>query len=130
MSRRTDSNTITAAPSRMSTPSRAEARFSTFSCPYMWVSSAGSSALRTEKKATTDASRSMLEWTASVRIATEPVAAPATIFNTISDPLDATDRRAARAFDTGATREASLKPQPSPPRKATSEELARLGRGG
>ena len=37
----------------------------------------------------------MLEWTASVMIAIDPVAAPAAIFNTISVALEATDNRAA-----------------------------------
>ena len=90
------------APTRIRTPSSAEARFSTFSCPYMWLSSAGSSALRIEKKATNDASRSMLEWTASVTIAIEPVAAPATSFRTMSTVFEATEIRAARSFRAGS----------------------------
>jgi hypothetical protein len=52
------------------------------------------SRLRTEKKATIDATRSMLECTASVRIDTEPVIDPATTLSRIRTELEATDRAA------------------------------------
>ena len=67
------------APTRIGTniPSIVAARFSTFSCPYGWSASASLSALRTETKAITEATRSMSEWIASVRIAIDPVIARA-----------------------------------------------------
>jgi hypothetical protein len=74
---------ITAAPTRMSIPSIAAARFSAFSCPYWCSRSGGSSALRTETRAITDATRSIPEWAASVRSAIDPVIAPAAIFSAI-----------------------------------------------
>ena len=87
-----------AAPSRISIPSIAAARFSTFSWPYGCVSSAGSSALRTEKKATSEAIRSILEWTASVMIAIDPVMTPAASFRAISTRLETIDTVAARVL--------------------------------
>src|SRR3954470_24354770 len=72
---------ITAAPTRMSIPSIAAARFSAFSCPYWCSRSGGSSAWRTATNAITDATRSIPEWAASVRIAIDPVMAPAAILS-------------------------------------------------
>src|SRR5437763_15358638 len=123
-----------AAPTRMSTPSSAAVRFSTFSWPYGWLGSGGSSALRTEKYATTDASRSIAECTASVRIAIEPVTAPATIFSTISVALDAIDSPAARVFvgrsvGLAAVRKTLLMP-PGFPDRATQGTPEQRGRGG
>src|SRR5438445_354881 len=46
----------------------------------------------------------MLEWTASVTIAIEPVAAPATSFSTIRAELDAIDSRAALSLRPGSSR--------------------------
>ena len=43
----------------------------------------------------TEASRSIEEWAASVRIAIEPVIAPAAILSAISSELEATERVAA-----------------------------------
>jgi hypothetical protein len=54
--------------------------------------------LRTEKYATVEASRSMLEWTASVMIAIEPVTAPAAIFRTIRTELETMESAAARCL--------------------------------
>ena len=144
-SRRADSKMMIPAPTRIRMPSSAEARFSTFSWPYMWLSSAGSSALRIEKKATNDASRSMLEWTASVTIAIEPVAAPATSFRTIRTVFEAIDTRAARSLRAGSGRTspvggcaagwtASASPRLMPPAlrrsRATPPARAPRARGG
>ena len=96
--RRTDSKMISPAPSRISTPSIAAARFSTFACPYMCDSSAGSSAFRTEKKAITDARRSIAECAASVRIAIEPVTTPAKTLRTISAAFEAIETAATRVL--------------------------------
>src|SRR3954470_20474229 len=87
-----------AAPTRISIPSIAAARFSTFSWPYGWDASAGSSALGTEKKATSDAIRSMLEWIASVMIAIEPVMTPAASLRAISTEFETIDTLAARVL--------------------------------
>src|SRR5919106_1883431 len=86
---------ITPAPTRISIPSIAAARFSTFWCPYGWSASAGSSAFRTEASAITDAIRSISEWIASVRIAIDPVIAAAATLIAISRELEATERLAA-----------------------------------
>ena len=56
----------------------------------------GLSAWRTEKNATIEASRSIAEWIASVRIATEPVTAPATSLSTISAEFEPIESAAAR----------------------------------
>ena len=84
-----------AAPTTISIPSIAAARFSTFSWPYGCSGSGGSSALRTETSAITEARRSTEEWAASVMIAIEPVIAPAAILRAISSKLEATERVAA-----------------------------------
>ena len=59
------------------------------------MSSAGSSALRTDTNATIDAMRSIAEWIASLAIATDPVIAAAAIFSAMSAALDAMDTPAA-----------------------------------
>src|SRR3954454_21978263 len=74
------------------------ARFSSEACPYGCEASAGSAALRSEKKAINDASRSIDECAASVRIATEPVTTPATILSAISREFDAIESAAARVL--------------------------------
>jgi hypothetical protein len=79
------------APTRIRIPSIPAATFSTLAWP-------GSSALRTEKNAITEASRSMLECTASVMIAIEPVIAPAASFSAIRIALERIDRPAARVL--------------------------------
>jgi len=92
------SNAIAAEPTRIRIASIAADRFSIFSCPYRWLSSAGASALRTETNATIEATRSMLECTASVRIATEPVTDPAITFSKISAEFEMIDSAAVRSF--------------------------------
>src|SRR3954451_5320016 len=88
-------------------PSIAAARFSIFAWPYGCDASAGSAALRSEKNAITDASRSIDECAASVRIATEPVMTPATILSAIRmefEPIEiAAARVLRRSFVTSAT---------------------------
>src|SRR3954447_20373499 len=74
------------------------ARLSTFSWPYGCSTSAGSSARRTEMNAITDAIRSIIEWSASDRIATEPVIAAAASFSAISAELEAIETAAALGF--------------------------------
>jgi hypothetical protein len=54
--------------------------------------------LRTEKYATTEATRSIAECTASVMIATDPVMTPATTFRTISVVLETIEIQAARCL--------------------------------
>src|SRR5689334_8418364 len=83
------------APTRISIPSIVAARLSTFSWPYGCSASAGSPALRTDTKATTEAIRSIREWTASVMIAIDPVIAPAAILIAIRVEFDVIDRAAA-----------------------------------
>src|SRR5215216_5572822 len=83
-------------------PSIAAARFSAFSCPYGCSRSGGASALRTETSAITEATRSIPECTASVRIAIDPVIAPAAIFSAISTEFEAMLSIAARDFVPGA----------------------------
>ena len=51
--------------------------------------------MRTETKATTEATRSISEWTASVRIAIEPVIAPAASLIAIRSELEAIESAAA-----------------------------------
>ncbi len=82
----------------ISIPSIVAATFSTFSCPYGCSTSAGASALRTETKAITEATRSIAEWSASLRIATEPVIAAAASFRAIRTELEAIDTPAAAGF--------------------------------
>src|SRR5205085_1248770 len=53
---------------------------------------------RTDKKAITAATRSMLECAASVRIAIEPVTMPAASLSAIRSELETSETRAARAF--------------------------------
>ena len=97
-SRRVASKTMIPAPTRISIPSIVAARFSTFSWPYGWSSSGGTSARRTETSATTDASRSIDEWIASVRIAIDPVIAPAASFSAIRIEFETTESIAAPAL--------------------------------
>src|SRR5215207_8446962 len=82
----------------ISIPSIVAATFSTFSWPYGCSTSAGSSALRTEMKAITDAIRSIAEWSASLRIATDPVIAAAASFRAIRTELEAIETAAAPGF--------------------------------
>ncbi len=131
-SRRTDSNTISPAPTRISIPSIAAARFSTLSCPHGWLSSAGSSALRTETKATIDAIRSMLECAASVMIAIDPVTAPAATFSTIRTLFEMIETAAARCL--GRCAYGPMAPTgsiiPAPRRPARAAAAAPRARGG
>jgi hypothetical protein len=76
--------------------------------------------LRTDKNATTEATRSMLECTASVRIATDPVIVPAMILSRISSELEMTDSAALRSFVAGVSADAAgfsgeaISPAPAP----------------
>jgi hypothetical protein len=56
--------------------------------------------LRTEKNATTDATRSIAEWIASVIRAIEPVTTPAATLSRISRKFEMIDRPAARDLPT------------------------------
>src|SRR4051794_5334792 len=76
----------------------AAARFSILAWPYGCEASAGSAALRSEKNAMNDASRSIDECAASVRIATEPVTTPAATLSAINRVFDAIESAAARVF--------------------------------
>ena len=53
---------------------------------------------RTETNATTEATRSIEEWSASLRIATEPVTAAAASFSAISTELETIETAAAAGF--------------------------------
>ena len=79
------------------------------------------SALRTEKNATIDAIRSIAECIASVRIATEPVIAPAASLSTIRAEFEAIESAAARVREPGPVRHARQAMPPPPGRR---------GRGG
>ncbi len=54
--------------------------------------------MRTETKATTEAIRSIIEWSASLRIATDPVTAAAASFRAINAEFEAIETAAARDF--------------------------------
>ena len=119
---------MTAAPRTISRPSIAAARFSTFSCPYGCERSAGSSAFRTEKYATTEATRSIAECTASVMIATEPVSTPAATLSAIRPLFERIEKRAARALRWSAPAAVSAVIADRP--RATRGTRGRHARGG
>ena len=89
----------TASPAiSISAPSTAAARFSLFSWPYGWSSSAGRAAARTPANAIPDASRSPAELAASESTATDPVSRPTTSFMIVRTAFDVTERITAARF--------------------------------
>src|SRR5438067_5067412 len=103
-------------------------RLSSFSCPYGCSTSAGWSARLTETKAITEAIRSTIEWSASLRIATDPVIAAAASFMAISVELDAIETAAAAGLLTRASADAAL--TAPPPRRGAPPALWRPARDG
>ena len=89
---------MNAAPTSSRSAWAPAARSSSFSWPYRWEASAGASDLRTDAHAIRDAIRSMSEWTASLRIPTEPVIRPAASFKTIRHELETIETAAARVL--------------------------------
>src|SRR5947209_6034661 len=88
-----------AAPKIRAASATAE-RFSTLPWPYGCSASAGASETRTEKNATAEATRSTVEWIASEKRLTEPVARPAISLKRTSATFETTASRAAFAFST------------------------------
>jgi hypothetical protein len=85
--------------------------------------------LRTEKKVIADATKSMLDWIASERIATDPVITPAMAFSRISAVFDAIDINAARDLREPAEIGVDIATTLAPPLRSAKSTPSRPRRG-